>query len=141
MKHLTLLIPVALLLNTLTVSAQQSEQDLIRQNKIKSVSELETDLRVRKAAPVEKKLAQYDAAGNLVEIIERDDSGLVLLHESYEYNELGQKTVEIQYEPNGNVRKKHVYKFVNNLRTERMTYDKNGKLIGQKKYVYEFHDK
>lgn len=140
MRYLIFITTFLLLLLSIPVAAQQSEMDEIRQNKIKSISEVETDLRVRKAAPVQKKFSRYDTAGNLVEVFERDDAGLVLLHESYEYNERGQKTVEIQYEPNGQIRKKHVYKFINNLRTERLSYDKSGKLIGQKKYIYEFHD-
>jgi len=108
---------------------------------VKSISEYETSTLERKAKPVLESFTRYDEAGNLLEIIERDNSGTVILHESYEFNADGQKTSEIQYEPDGKIKKKHVYKYVNGLRAERLTYDKNGTLITQKKYVYEFHQK
>ncbi len=121
--------------------AQALTKQEASQSAIKSVSEFETSMLDRKAKPKLESFTRYDAAGNLLEIKELDNSGAVILHESYEFNGEGQKITEIQYEPDGKVKKKHVYKYVDGLRAERLTYDKNGTLITQKKYVYEFHQK
>jgi hypothetical protein len=108
---------------------------------IKSVSVFHTNMPDRKVKPLLESASRYDEAGNLLEITERDDNGQVTLHESYEYNAEGLKIVEIQYEPDGKIKKKHVYKYLNNLRSERITYNKNGTVIAQDKYVYELQDK
>ena len=50
-----------------------------------------------------------------------------------------QASVEIQYEPDGKIKKKNVFKYSDGLRSERQTFDKNGALISQRKYVYEFN--
>jgi len=137
----TLLMLLVLGLLPLGLNAQTLTKKEAAQANVKSVSEWETNVTDKKAKPMLETKCTYDKAGNLLEIIEYDNSGFVTLHESYEYNAEGLKTVEIQYEPNGSVKKKHVYKYTGNLRTERMTYDKKGTLIGQKKYEYEFHGK
>ncbi len=107
---------------------------------VKSVSIYETNVSDKKAKPVLESLNRFDEAGNLLEILEKDKNGVVTLHESYAYNSDGQKSVEIQYEPDGKVKKKNVFKYSDGLRSERLTYDKNGKLISQRKYVYELNN-
>ncbi len=111
------------------------------ENKIKSVAEWETDLRSKRNKPVQESFSRYDVNGKLIEIVERNNDGIITLHEKYTYNEAGNKATETQYEPDGKVNKKHVYTYVNGLRTARKTYDRKDKLIGEKKYIYEFHDR
>jgi hypothetical protein len=125
----------------LVLQAQALTKKEASQSRIKSVSEYETTAQNPRAKPLLETFTKYDATGNLLEIIERDNTGYVTLHESYEYGADGLKTVEIQYEPDGKVKKKHVYKYSNGLRSERLTYDRGGKLIATKKYEYEFYDK
>jgi YD repeat-containing protein len=108
---------------------------------LKSVAVWQTNLSDGKTKPLLESLSRYDTDGNLIEITERDNSGMVTLHETYEYNEDGLKTVETHYGKDSKIQKKHVYKYSNGLRTERLTYDKTGTLISQYKYVYEFHNK
>jgi hypothetical protein len=107
--------------------------------KVKSVSVFETNVSDKKAKPILESMNRYDESGNLLEILEKDKNGVVTLHESYEYNSEGQKSVEIQYEPDGKIKKKNVFKYSDGLRSERQTFDKNGALISQRKYVYEFN--
>ena len=139
MKYLTLVIILSIVITGL-FGQTLTKKEAAKSN-IKSVSVWQTDMTDRKAKPVPESITRYDAAGNLTEITEHDKDGLITLHESYEYNENGFKTGEIQYWPDGKIQKKHVYKYTDGLRTERLTYDKNGKLIAQNKYVYEFHSK
>jgi len=134
--YLLLLAFMPLALNAQTLTRKEAAQ-----SNVKSVSEWETNVLDKKAKPMLETRCTYDKNGNLLEIIEYDNSGFVTLHESYEYNADGQKTVEIQYEPNGSVKKRHEYKYNGLIRTERLTYDKKGTLIGKKKYEYEFHNK
>lgn len=108
---------------------------------IKSVSVIESSVSDRKAKPIAESISRYDNEGNLLEVTERDNSGQVILHESYEYNADGLKTVEIQYETDGKIKKRHVYQYQDGLRSERLYYDKNGTLVSRKKYVYEYHTK
>jgi len=132
---------LALLLIAGTSSfAQLSKKEALAHN-VKSMAEWETNLKTRKSKPIEESFTKYDINGHLIEIIERDNEGIVTLHEAYKYNSEGKKVEEVQYEPKGTVKKKHVYRYVNGLRAERLTYDKRGKLIAQKKYIYEFQDK
>jgi len=119
--------------------AQLSKKEVI-EHKVKSVAEWETDLRSRKSKPIQESYTKYDAKGRVLELIERDNEGLIKLHESYEYDANGNKTLEIQYQPDGSIKRKHVYKYVNGLRTERLSYDKRGNLITEKKYIYEFQE-
>jgi antitoxin component YwqK of YwqJK toxin-antitoxin module len=140
MKNL-LVMSLAFCLLPFGLSAQTLTKKEAVKDGVKIVSEWETSVVNKKAKPMLESKCTYDKNGNLLEIIEYDNSGFVVLHESYDYNANDQKTVEIQYEPNGSVKKKHAYKYTGNLRTERMTYDKKGTLIGQKKYEYEFHGK
>lgn len=112
-----------------------------QENKILSVSEWETDLKTRKAKPVQESYTKFDLAGNVVEVMERNNLGELTLHEKYEYDAAGNKTVEIQLEPDGSIKKRHVYSYENNLRKDRKTYNAAGQLIAEKKYVYEFHKK
>ena len=109
---LSFLLPLAL-------HAQALTRKEASQSRIKSVSEYETTAQNPRAKPLLETYTKYDATGNLLEIIERDNTGYVTLHESYEYNAEGLKTVEIQYEPDGKIKKKHVYKYSNGLRSER----------------------
>jgi antitoxin component YwqK of YwqJK toxin-antitoxin module len=135
------LFSLALSLLPFGLHAQNLTKKEASQGNIKTVSEFTTNVADKKAKPMLESKCTYDKNGNLLEIIEYSNSGFVTLHESYEYNADGLKTVEIQYEPNGSVKKKHIYKYTGNLRTERLTYDKKGTLIGQKKYEYELHGK
>ena len=129
-----------IMLSGLSCFAQISKKQAIEHN-IKSVAEWETNLKSRKSKPIQESFTKYDKKGHLLEIIERDNNGIITLHETYEYNDVGKKITEIQYEPTGSVKKRHVYKYVNGLRTERLTYDKRNNLIAKKKYIYEFQDK
>jgi len=138
MKKLILLFSI--LLTCSSAFAQISKKEALEKS-IKSVSEWETNLRGRKSKPVQESYSEYDQAGRMLEIIERNNSGEVTLHEKYEFDEAGNKTTEIQFNPNGSVNKKHVYIYDQNLRTARKTYDPNGKLIAEKMYIYEFHKK
>jgi len=128
MKKLILLFSI--LLACSSAFAQISKKEALEKS-IKSVSEWETNLRGRKSKPVQESYSEYNQAGRMLEIIER----------KYEYDEAGNKTTEIQLNPNGSVNKKHVYIYDQNLRTARNTYDPNGKLIAEKMYIYEFHKK
>ena len=131
---------IFLLLPLFSFSQQFSKKEA-KESSINTVSEWETDLRERRPRQVLEAKETYDKNGNLIEILEADNAGLITLHESYEYDSAGNKIIEIQYEPNGTIRKKHVYTYTNNLRIERNTFDRNGNKIGQKKYIYEFFEK
>lgn len=127
-----------ILLLALPVSAQLSKKEAT-ENKVKSVSEWETDLRTRKPKAIQESFTKYDPEGNLIEILERDNAGEITLHEKYEYDLNGNKIVEIQLDIDGLVKKKHVYTYENHLRVARKTYNKDGDLIGEKKYIYEYY--
>ncbi len=98
-------------------------------------------MRSKRNKPIQESFTRYDLQGNTLETIERDNDGLITLHESYEYDAAGNKTVETQFDTDGSIKKKHVYSYFNGLRSKRMTYDRKGNLIGEKKYIYEFQDK
>ncbi|MCK5820778.1 MAG: hypothetical protein KAH17_02785 [Bacteroidales bacterium] len=135
MKQLILLLSI--ILSCSSAFAQVSKKEAL-EKKIKSVAEWETNVRGRKSKPVQESFTKYNEAGKTLEIIERNNSGEVTLHEKYEYDEAGNKTTEIQMNSHGAVVKKHVYSYENNLRTSRKTYGPNGKLIAEKMYIYEF---
>jgi YD repeat-containing protein len=120
--------------------AQLSQKEAANK-KIKTVEEWETDLRVRKPKAIQESYSSYDLAGNLLEIIERDNTGVITLHEKYKYDKDGNKTEETQLNSEGEIKKRHVYEFQNGLRISRKTYNKDGQIIGEKKYVYKYHDK
>ena len=127
-----------LVMITLPAAAQLSTKEA-RDKKIKSVSEWETDLRERKPEAILETYAVYDVNGNLLEIQEKDGEGLITLHEKYSYDASNNKLTEEQYDENGELRKKHVYTYKDGLKTSRKTYNSKGVLIGEKKYVYEYH--
>jgi len=139
MKNILVIVGSFLLIFSTSLQAQLKQKDIVSL-KVKSISELETDLTSRKSTTIEESMIKYDKTGNEIEIIERDNSGIIILHESYEYDKDGNKTVEIQYKPDGNIKKRHVYTYVGQLRTERKTYDKKGNQIALKKYIYTFHE-
>lgn len=131
-------ITTLLILGSIGVSAQVSKKEAL-EHKIKSVSEWETDLRDRKPKPIQESFTRYDQMGNILEVVERNNEGVVTLHERYEYDKDGNKTVEYQLDEEGAVKKKHVYTYSNQLRISRKTYNGSDKLIAEKKYIYEFH--
>lgn len=133
-----LLCTVFLATMTFTATAQLNRKEAA-ENKIKSVSEVETDLRSRKPRSVVETFTAYDAKGNLIEMIERNRLNEIIFHEKYEYDSDGNKIAESQYDPDGVLKKKHVYVFEKGLRVQRKTYNVKGDLIGDKKYIYEFH--
>lgn len=138
MKKLSLLLLISLV--SLSLSAQISKKEAV-EKKIMSVEEWETDLETRKPKPVQESLTKYDPNGNLIEIIERDNIGEISLHEKYEFDTKGNKISEIQYNSSGVVKKKHVYTYDGDLRILRKTYNSEGKLIAEKKYIYKYFDK
>jgi len=138
MKKVLLILLVSFV--SLSLSAQISKKEAVA-NKVQSIEELETDLRVRKPKPIQESLTKYDVNGNLLEIIERDNVGEITLHEKYEYDSKGNKIIEIQYNDSGVVKKKHVYTYEGDLRVLRKTYNSDGKLITEKKYIYKFFEK
>jgi len=140
MKYLVFIL-LTLCTITFGVQGQQLSKKEIRSRKILSVTESETDLRVRNPKAVQESYKKYNRQGEIIEIIERDNKGIITLHESYDYDTDGHKTVEIQYLPNGKIKKRHIYKYENGLRTERLTYDARNRLIGRKKYIYEYNKK
>lgn len=129
-----------MILSCSSVFAQMSKKEALEKN-IKSVAEWETNLRSRKSKPVQESFIEFNQAGKITEIIERNNSGEITLHEKYEYNEVGNKILEIQLNSNGSINKKHVYIYDQNLRTARKTYGPSGKLIAEKMYIYKFHKK
>lgn len=135
-KNILYLILISLI--SLPVSAQMSEKQA-KAHKVKSISEWETDLRERRPEAVLETYARFDEDGRILEIQERDGSGVITLHEKYTYDADGNKITEEQYDERGNLKKRHVYAFQNGLRVSRKTYDERGDLIGEKKYVYEFY--
>ena len=138
MKKLSLLLLVSFV--CLSLSAQISKKEAV-EKKIMSVEEWETDLETRKPKPIQESLTKYDPNGNLVEIIERDNVGEITLHEKYEFDAKGNKISEIRFNASGVIKKKHVYTYDGNLRVLRKTYNSEGKLIAEKKYIYKFFDK
>ena len=111
------------------------------EKKIKSVEEWETNLKTRKPKPIQESFTQYDINGNLIEIIEKNNVGDITKHEKYQFDTKGNKITETQFNANGGVKKKHVYSYEEDLRVIRKTYDSEGKLIAEKKYIYTFFDK
>ena len=138
MKKLSLLLLVSFV--CLSLSAQISKKEAV-EKKIMSVEEWETDLETRKPKPIQESLTKYDPNGKLVEIIERDNVGEITLHEKYEFDAKGNKISEIRFNASGVIKKKHVYTYDGNLRVLRKTYNSEGKLIAEKKYIYKFFDK
>lgn len=137
MKSLSIQICFLFLL-ALPAAAQLSQKEA-RDKKVKSVSEWETDLRERKPEAILETYAAYDQDGNLLEIKERDGEGVITKHEKYTYDQAGNKLTEEQYDEDGDLKKKHVYTYKDGLKVSRRTYSSKGELIGEKKYVYEFH--
>lgn len=133
-----LLASILLAIFALPSFAQMSQKEAT-EKKVKSVSEWETDLRDRKPKAILETYVKYDERGNILEIQERDGDGLIKLHEKYTYDLAGNKITEEQFDSDGELKKKHVYTFDNGLRVARKSYNKNGDLIGDKKYVYEFY--
>lgn len=136
MKRIILLFIVVLIGSASFAQVSKKEA---QEKKIKSVAEWETNLRTRKPKPVQESFTKYDQTGNILEIIERNNSGDVTLHEKYTFNEQGNKTIEIQLNADGSIKKRHVYTYDNNLRTTRKTYNSDGELIAEKKYIYELY--
>jgi len=121
--------------------AQSLSKKEIKELNVASITEWETDLRVRKPKAVQETFTRFNKEGDIIEIKEWDNTGLLILFEQYEYDPAGNKTVEIQYNADETVNKKHVYTYVGKLRTERKTYDAKGNLIGEKKYIYEYNQR
>ncbi len=138
MKRFIILIIIALM--GISSFAQVSKKEA-QEKKIKSVAEWETNLKNRKAKPIQESYTKYDQGGNILDLIERDNNGEVTLYEKYEYDVSGNKTIELQLNPDGSVNKKHMYIYDKNLRIGRKTYNSNDQLIAEKKYIYEFYTK
>ncbi len=136
MKNIVLLLTIVL--SCSSAFTQVSKKEAL-EKKIKSVAEWETNLRGRKSKPVQESYTKYNQNGKVLEKIERNNSGELTLHEKYEYDKAGNKTTEIQLNPNGTINKRHVYSYDNNLRIARKTYNAKGKLVAEKMYIYEFH--
>lgn len=137
MKRITLLL-TAIFIASVSF-AQVSKKEALERN-IKSVAEWETKLKTRKARPIQESYTKYDQNGNIIESMERDNSGKVTLHEKYTYDDAGNKTIEIQMYADGSVKKKHVYTYDSkNLRISRTSYNSDGKIIAEKKYIYEYY--
>ncbi|MFC2097344.1 hypothetical protein ACFLSI_03315 [Bacteroidota bacterium] len=94
----------------------------------------------KKEIAYKESFKKFDAEGNETETIEYNENGEVLLHVSFSYNKNDDITEEIKYNPDGTVSQTDKYKYSGKLKTERETFDGNGKLISRKKYIYEFKE-
>lgn len=94
---------------------------------------------------VEVKTPEYAAVYNdknqLIEYKEWDNDGKFVLHETYEYDAVGNKVKEVEYNSKGKIEKTAVYKYNGKLRTEKLVYYANGKLKSKKVFSYEFLNK
>ncbi len=140
MKSIILSALILFLIGSVSFAQTLSKKE-IKELGLSSIAEYETDLRDRRAKEQLESFTRYNKDGEVIEIKEIDNTGLVILHEKYEYDSEGRKIVEERYNPDGTLNRKHVYSWKGKLRTERKTYDAKGKLIIEKRYVYEYHQK
>jgi antitoxin component YwqK of YwqJK toxin-antitoxin module len=78
---------------------------------------------------------KYDQKGNLIEETQYKD-GKVDKRMVYEYDANNNKIKETETDASGKLKKTSEYKYENGLRTEKITFDENKKLISKKTYSY-----
>ncbi len=80
---------------------------------------------------------KYDNKGNVVDEIQYKD-GKLDKHYVYEYDQNNNKIKESELFPTGKIKKTSEYKYVNGVKTERLTFDESKKLISRKIYSYYY---
>lgn len=122
----------------LSTGKGQNRKDIVN-NKVKSQTTYEIDYENSNGKEIKEKFEKYDAKGNVIEIIEYDAKGKMDNHDKYEYNSNNELLKEVKINPNGQVYKTIEYKYVNGLKTKKITYDQAGKKIKVKTYMYEYY--
>ncbi len=79
---------------------------------------------------------RYDNDGNMIEEIEYK-LGKVSKHVTYQYDEDNNKIRETDMDPSGKKIKVTEYKYSGGLRSEKIVYDGNNKIVSRKTYKYE----
>jgi len=115
-------------------------QKTVKSLQIKTRTEWTYLYRGNKEIPYKESFKKFDAEGNEIEIIEYDEKGNITLHSTFKFNENNDVIEEVTYNPNGSVFQTDKYTYTGKLKTQRETFDGNGKLTSRKKYIYEFKE-
>lgn len=106
-------------------------------HKLKSMTEFEQKYEKGVAGKALKESeVRYDSDGNIVEETEYK-LGKVSKHTTYAYDEDNNKIRETELDPSGKKIKVTEFKYTDGLRTEKIVYDANNKVVSRKTYKYE----
>ncbi len=124
---------LALLLNFSLAIAQNSNTNVVLKSKIVHEEKITKGVKTVEIESEEK----YDSKGNVIDEVQYKD-GKVDKHVVYEYDANNNKIKETELEPSGKIKKVGEFKYVNGVRTEKLTYDAAKKLISRKTYTYNY---
>lgn len=124
---------LVLLLNFTVVLAQNSNSNAVLKSKVVHEEKIVKGVKSVEIESEEK----YDSKGNVIDEVQYKD-GKVDKHIVYEYDENNNKIKETELEPSGKIKKVGEFKYVNGVRTEKLTYDAAKKLISRKTYTYNY---
>jgi hypothetical protein len=117
------------------VSAQEKKA---MANKLKSITVYEQKYEKVDGKALIESVTKYDQAGNIIEEIEYKQ-GKVDKHILYKYDGANNKILETELDPSGKKTKITEFKYTNNLRTERIVYDGNNRVLSKRTYKYELY--
>jgi hypothetical protein len=117
------------------VSAQEKKA---MANKLKSITVYEQKYEKVDGKALIESVTKYDQAGNIIEEIEYKQ-GKVDKHILYKYDGANNKILETELDPSGKKTKVTEFKYTNNLRTERIVYDGNNRVLSKRIYKYELY--
>jgi hypothetical protein len=124
---------IVILLSESCFSVYSQESDKKKQIKSLIVLEERGDMLIKK--PLKESETYYDQKGNILEEIGYK-SGKIDKHFKYQYNENGDKILEEDYDPTGQLKEYSEYRYEDGLRVEKIVYDPNKKVKLRKIYKY-----
>ena len=90
--------------------------------------------------PVVESIEKFDEQGQLLELKEFSRKGEVKKWEKYSYNAEGKLIEEVFLDGKGRVERTEKSIYSEGLRTEKLFYDKKGRLFKRKVYEYEYRN-
>lgn len=116
----------------------QSKSQIVS-DKIVSIKTFEQELSkgIDKKYIVEELI--YDSEGRLIEQKEISGKGEIKLWKKYKFDENGNLIEEIEFDVEGNIEKKEITYYTNNLRTHKEYFDSKGRKYKIKTYEYKFN--
>jgi hypothetical protein len=115
------------------------KKNKITEKGIKSITEIKEDYEKSNGKSTFESYIVYDKNGNVIEERSYDKNGKETEKIISEYDKDNQKVRETHYNPAGVKTQIEEYKYMDGLKTEKITYYGNGKMKSKKKYGYTYY--